>query len=249
MKYNKNIKKNNGQIAIIVLLASAIVLTLGLSASKITTTEVKINTDEESLKNAFNSAESAINQYLSIGSTNYLSTTNNSGASIVATNIGGANSLTTGSQVPSGTAQLFWLVNHNSDGSIGNNYYPSSFTISAEDQNIALKIDYFYIESGVYKVSRFGCYKSSNSNIVGFNFDCSQTINTSSKNSLLAVVTPLNGPTKITISGSSSFPIQGEDITSNSSTQDGIKTQIKTKYIYEFPTFMLDAITAKGSVE
>ena len=40
-------KQNKGQVAIVVLLASAILLTLGISASKQTVTDTKIETDEE----------------------------------------------------------------------------------------------------------------------------------------------------------------------------------------------------------
>ncbi|MDD2482862.1 MAG: hypothetical protein PHE71_01085 [Candidatus Shapirobacteria bacterium] len=60
----KNNQSNQGQIAIIVLLASAILLTLGMSASRKTVTDTKVDTDEELLKEAFNTAESGINNYL-----------------------------------------------------------------------------------------------------------------------------------------------------------------------------------------
>lgn len=247
-KIIKNNEQNYGQIAIIILLASAILLTLGLSASKITTSETKIETDEESLKTAFNTAESAINNYISGDrSKNY--SVSGSGATIVSTSIGDANSISSNGQVLAGNNQLFWLVSHNSDGIIGSTYYNSDFKITADNSNIALKIDYFYIDnSSAYQVNRFGCYAGSDTNLVGFSGDCTN-ISVANKKPLLVSVTPLGGSAKITISGSSNFPVQGEDIISNSSTNDGVKTQIKTRYIYEFPAFMLDAVTAKGNVE
>src|SRR5690606_38613653 len=115
--------------------------------------------------------------------------------------------------------------------------------------NVALKIDYFYIDSsGAYKVDRFGCYTGTNSSFVGFTYDCNNNISTTGKSSLLVSVTPLGGNAKITISGDSTFPSQGEEIMSSSSTDNGVKTQIKTRYVYQFPSFMLDAITARGMV-
>ena len=248
---NENlIKQNKGQIAIIVLLASAIVLTLGLSASKTAVTDTKIDTDEELLKEAFNTAESAINNYIiNIGNTNY--STEGSSASIISNIIGNADSISSEGVVSANTSQLFWLVDHDGDGKIGTNYYLGNyFKITADNSSVALKIDYFYIDSsGAYKVDRFGCYTGMDSSFVGFNFDCSNNIDTTGKKSLLVSVTPLGASTKITIVGDSTFPSQGEEITAASSTDNGIKTQIKTRYVYQFPSFMLDAITAKGTVE
>lgn len=248
-------KQNKGQIAIIVLLASAIILTLGLSASKTAVTDTKVDMDEELLKEAFNTAESAINNYLDSKTTNY--TTEGSSATIASTSIGGNNnetSLSSEGQVWANTNQLFWLVKHNENGSIGTNatdYYQGTyFKITADNSSVALKIDYFYIDSfGAYKVDRFGCYTGTNPSFVGFTYDCNNEIDTTDKKSLLVSVTPLGGPAKITIDGDSVFPSQGEEITAASSTDNGVKTQIKTRYVYQFPSFMLDAVTAKGTVE
>lgn len=252
MKNEKLIKQSRGQIAIIILLASAIVLTLGLSASKTAVTDTKIDTDEESLKEAFNTAESAINNFL-IDTNNTSYSTEGSSANITFDSIGNANSISSEGQVLANTNQLFWLVKHNENGSVGTSdtdYYPDDFRITADNSSIALKIDYFYIDaSNNYKVDRFGCYTGTNSSLIGFTFDCNQNISTTDKKSLLVSVTPLGGSTKITISGNSDFPSQGEELTAISITDSGVKTQIKTRYVYQLPSFMLDAITAKGMVE
>lgn len=250
---NENlIKQSRGQIAIIILLASAIILTLGLSASKIAVTDIKVDTDEELLKEAFNTAESAINNYLDNSGINY--TTEGSVATIDTTPIGGADSVSSEGVVSANTNQLFWLVKHNENGSVGTSatdYYQGSyFKITSDNSNVALKIDYFYIDgSGVYKVDRFGCYTGTNSSFVGFTNDCSNNISTTGKSSLLVSVTPLSDAAKITISGDSVFPPQGEEIMAASITDSGVKTQIKTRHIYQFPSFMLDAITAKNVIE
>ncbi|MDD2225151.1 MAG: hypothetical protein PHP97_03230 [Candidatus Shapirobacteria bacterium] len=250
IKNEKLIKNSQGQIAIIILLASAIILTLGLSASKTAITDTKVDTDEELLKEAFNTAESAINNYLTDSNkTSY--STEGSGATVASTSIGGNNvkEISTEGVVLANTNQLFWLVNHDNN-KIGSTYYQSDFKIEADNTNVALKIDYFYIDGSDYKVDRFGCPPSvPNVNFVGFNFDCSNKISVTGKKSLLVSVTPLGGSAKIKISGDSEFPVQGEEITAASSTDNGVKTQIKTRYVYQFPSFMLDAITAKNAIE
>lgn len=256
MKNNK-IKQNKGQIAIIILLASAIVLTLGLSVSKSTITNTKVDTNEESLKTAFNIAESAINNYLSTGSENY--SIEGSEATVVSSSIGGGslNSLSSEGEVLNNTNQLFWLVNHNIDGSIGTSatdYYPQSGNLTLDvdsGYSGALKIDYFYIEGGVYKVQRLGCNYNNSNVVVGYDssiVNCSN-LNLAGRNPLLVVVTPLGSPTTITISGNSSFPVQGQELTANSSTENGIKTQIKTRNMYQVPSFFIDAITAKNIIQ
>lgn len=255
IKGEKLIKQNQGQIAIIVLLASAIILTLGLSASKSTITSTKVDTDEESLKTAFNTAESAINNYLNTGNNNYSSTEGNN-ATINATTIGNTNQLSSEGQVLVNTNQLFWLVSHNDNGNIGTSnadYYQGGDITLSVDNNYsgALKIDYFYIENDVYKVQRLGC-NYNNSNVVNgydsLTTNCS-TLTVTNRKPLLIVVTPLGSPTSITIQGSSSFPVQGQELTSISTTSSGIKTQIKTIYLYQIPSFFIEAITARDPIQ
>ncbi len=241
----KNNKQNKGQVAIIVLLASAILLTLGISASKQTVTDTKIETDEELLKEAFNTAESGINNYLNNGGANY--STEGSGATVVSTAIGGSRSITSEGQVISNSNQLFWLVNHNSNGDIGATYYNSATVTLSFDTGYkgALKIDYFYIEGGVYKVGRFGYDYNGGTVVNGFTSSSgsSLTINLLG-NPLLISVTPIGQSTKLTLSGNSNFPQQGEELTSTGVTNSGVKTQVKTRYIYQIPLFFMEAITA-----
>ena len=249
------IKNNKGQIAIIILLASAIVLTLGLSASKSAVTDTKVDTDEELLKEAFNTAESGINNYLNTGNKDYITT--GSGANVVSTIIGDADSLSSEGVVPANKNQLFWLVNHDADGNIvTTDYYQGSSIDITTGVGFtgALKVDYFYIDNGgVYQVQRLGCRYDNNSNSAFNNgFSSCSTLNiTANTKPLLLAITPFGAATSLTItsSGSSPFPSQGEEIAASSTTDNGIKTQIKTRYIYQIPSFFLDAITAKNVVE
>lgn len=253
IKNEKLIKNSQGQIAIIILLASAIVLTLGLSASKTAVTDTKVDTDEELLKEAFNTAESAINNYLNVGETNY--TVVGSGATIVSTPIGGGSvqSLSSEGVVPANKNQLFWLVNHNENGSVGTEYYGGdSITLTVDsDFTGALKIDYFYKNGITYSVTRSGYNFNSSivTNFINNGGSKEVIIPIGSEDSLLLAVTPLGAATSLTITGNSPFPSQGEEIAASSSTDNGVKTQIKTRYVYQLPSFFLDAITAKNGVE
>lgn len=243
-------KQNKGQVAIIVLLASAILLTLGISASKQTVTDTKIETDEEALKEAFNTAESGINNYLNIGSTTY--TAEGSGATVDSATIGGGNSIASEGKVIFNSNQLFWLVNHD-NGDIGATYYGGATVTLSFDTNYtgALKIDYFYIDGIDYKVKRWG-YNCNNDTVVsGFerkNGDSIQ-LDLPLGESLLISVTPIGQSTTLTLSGNSNFPQQGEELTSTGVTSSGVKTQVKTRYIYQIPSFFMEAVTAANVIQ
>lgn len=248
------IKNNQGQITIIVLLASAIILTLGLSASKKTVTDTKVDIDQELLKEAFNAAESGINNYMNVGSTSY-NAGDGSNATVSLKTIGGGANLTSEGLVPANTPQLFWLVNHNSDGSIGTTYYPSNTDLKISVDSAftgALKIDYFYKSGAVYSVSRSGVnFHATNVTVTGYPNTSSKdtTINTGAVSPLLIIVTPLGGSTGLTISGSSAFPLQGEELTSVGTANNNVKTQVKTRNIYQIPSFFTESITARNIIQ
>lgn len=248
----KNNQSNQGQIAIIVLLASAILLTLGMSASRKTITDTKVNIDEELLKEAFNTAESGINNYLLDNTKTTYDSGDGNSAVVSSLPIGNANSLTSEGKAPTNTPQLFWLVNHNIDGTIGNTYYGSATATLAVDTgyNGALKIDYYYLEGGIYKVRRLGCNYGGSTVVNGFSSDTSTCSNlTLPPNALLLIVTPLGSETNLTLSGSSVFPLQGEELTAVGTAGSGVKTQIKTRNVYQLPPFFFESITAQNIIQ
>jgi hypothetical protein len=252
---NNRIELIKGQVSIIVLLVSAVVLALSLSASKRTVTETKIDTDEELLKEAFNTAESGINNYLDSGSSTYTSNQGEVTATVESSPIGNSDTISSEGQVLANESQFFWLVNHNADGSIGSDYFNGGNVYLATEGgfNGALKMEFFYIEGGVYKVRRIGCNYSGSSTVTGFDSsttNCS-TINTAGVSPLLIVVTPVGRSTTLTLSGTSGspFPLQGEELTSVGKTETGVKTQVKTRNIYKVPSFLLDAVTARGRIQ
>ena len=149
----QKIRNQKGQVVLMVLLASALVLTLGLSASRITTTETKIDTDQELLKRAFNTAESGIDYYLATGDTNYSSTGSDGAAELQVTKLGEVKTLSFNTMSLVGSYEYFWLVNHDTSATgIGTEYYSTNtgtINICSINPNVSssamgsLKIDYF----------------------------------------------------------------------------------------------------------
>ena len=124
-KKTKNIKQQ-GQVALMVILASALILTLGLSASRQATVETKIDTDQEMLKKAFNAAESGIEHYFGTGSTKYTGDELQGSANLNVKNFGDSQKLSFNSVTLPGDTEYFWLVDRQINGSLGSNYYSTS---------------------------------------------------------------------------------------------------------------------------
>jgi len=257
-------KRDDGQVALVVLLVSALMLTLGLSAAKQTTIETKIDTDEELLKQAFNAAESGIDYYLGTGKTTYSSPDLRTTAEISSRDIGNSQVLTSDGVVLSSEPFFFWLVNHDESGGVGSEYYSgSSLNLCVDDgYNKALKVDYFYLDNlGNYKVLHSGYnFDSDNAKlVVGFTDKVGAggcvDVSLSAGDPLLLVVTPIGGQTRLQSRGSNFFPIQGMEITSVGKAGDvsaevgsSVNTKVSIINRYELPAFMLEAVTSGGSV-
>ena len=65
--------RQKGQIMLIMLLVSAIVMVIGMTISKRTITGIKIDSDTEKQKQAFNAAESGLNYFIQTENTSYTS--------------------------------------------------------------------------------------------------------------------------------------------------------------------------------
>ncbi|HEX8923697.1 MAG TPA: hypothetical protein VF828_03110 [Patescibacteria group bacterium] len=259
-----------GQVALIVLIISAVVLTLGLSLSKKTVTEVKINTDEGMLKQAFNAAESGIDYYLSTGTTSFESVGTTTSAKVQSTPIGGASTLTFGALVDAGRTSYYWLVNHMDNGDVGSTYYSSSATridICVDSGfNGGALVDYYYLDaSNQYKTKRFGYYfgaspignftqtngsgtACSSNRGVRFNFGG----NLPAGSSLLIAVTPVSQASNISLVGDANFPVQGEEIASTGTAGADPSSQVTTKVrennIYTIPSFMFWPLSSKDDL-
>jgi hypothetical protein len=241
----KNIKKQAGQVVLMVLLASALVLTLGLSASKQATVETKIETDQELLKKAFNAAESGIEYYLGTGNTNYSGGESNGLADLAVKIVGDSKTLSFGNMTLDGSFDYFWLVNHNEDGTLGNEYYnsisnPHNLNVCTVDRSQAkLKISYFYkSDLGVYGV------KNVDEDTVS---GCISNFDLSSGNSLLLSVIPLGKSVKLELTGGVNFPVQGEEISSTGKVS-GVNNTVTVVNKYVVPEFLLEAVSSGGDV-
>ena len=249
-KMNKINKKQNGQVVLMVLMVSALMLTIGLSVSKNTVTETKVDTDEDLLKQAFNTAESGVEYYLGTGSTLYSEADSN--ATITTVDIGNKDEINSGGVVLSGEPFLFWLVNHDDNGDIGTTRFTGNITQICVDSNFVggLKVDLFTYNGSTYSTNRLGYNMNGSSQVNGFsqvNNSCTGNINVS--NGMLLAVTPIGGNTNITIKGDTAFPLQGEEITSVGRVSSGVNTKIKVLNRFnEIPPFMLDAVVSGDSV-
>ena len=270
------IKNNQGQIALVVLVISAVVMTIGLSMSKRSVVETNITTDEELLKQAFNAAESGIDYFLSTGQNSFSSSDNKSSANVVSSSIGGgANLIDMGELTKSNNVAFFWLVGHDSNGSIDmtQKYNGTMLTVCVDDSYVgSLKIDYFYYQSD-YKAQRVGFNVAVDNKVSNYSnipanpvTGCAGVANSrgidlgslpfvsSGATPLLLAVKPIGGDTNIKIQGDNLFPVQGVEIRSLGTAGDvggsGPKVNRNLRVVdkYFVPEFMIDAITSTGNV-
>lgn len=247
------------QVAIVALLISVLVMTIGLSLSKRTTIETTIDTNEESLRDAFNTAESGIDYYLKTGGSEYIVPSMPAAkANISSQNIGGGNYLDFGEYVSAGSSETYWLVNHNSDGSLGTSYYSgTSITVDVGNFDGALEAVYFYRSGGRYYVKRFG-YNFSNSpakKVEGFedkNGSSTVTISISPSQPIMIALRPIFDGGNFRIEGSNPFPSQGKEISSTGKVGEVSSGQVNKKVIvqerYRIPSFLMDALGAQGEI-
>ncbi len=272
------IDRSGGQVALVVLLISAVVLTLGLSISRKTVVETRIDTDEELLRQAFNTAESGVDYYLSTGETR-VSLEDGSSASINTSNIGEGSGVLDFDEVTTANQNsVFWMSGHDEDGIIqlsGGTYFNGdSVRLCVNDSFVgAVKVDYFYYDSGTssFNVKRMGYNINSSNYIQNYidrtpsNGSCSARssmkqidvtglLGSSTSRSLMMAVTPLGGSTRLVVSSASGvFPSQGEEIigtgTVTTEAASGTVTSMVRVYNkYRIPSFMLDAVTSLSSI-
>lgn len=248
-----------GQVAIIVLLVSAVVMTVGLSLSKKATTETKIDTNEELLKKAFNAAESGIDFYLGTGNTNYSSPDSMSTAEVEVNDINASGSILNFEEfVPINGSEFYWLVNHLDNGDIGGTYYDAATVdVCGTGFTGSVEINYFYRTGANFGVTRYGYNFGSVSLVNGFNNASGNCVTLTMSNSpILITVTPIFSGGRFYLTGSGTFPNQGLEISSTgksggtSTEVSGARANKKIKVMrrYKIPSFMLTGIVSETSV-
>lgn len=236
--------KNKGQVAIIVLLVSAVMLSMGLTMSKRETTQIKINTNDELLKKAFDTAESGINYYLGTGGTNYSSPNGDSYAVITANTVGAGQTINFGEYTTLGGSENYWLVNHLANGDIGTSYYGgANVNVCSNNYVGQVEVILFYGSN----VSRSVLNINNNCVVVGMK-----------TNPILLSIVPLTSGGKFYLdsNGGGNFSSQGTEINSQGNAgvaSIGVNATTASKQIniisrYKIPGFMVVGLMAEGSI-
>lgn len=251
-------KNRRAQVAIIALLISAVVMVVGLTFSKMTTVETRIDTNEEALRDAFNAAESGIDYYLKTGNKTYTVPTSTVKADVSVRNLGNETVLDFGEYTPEGESEFYWLVNHTATG-LGTSYFGGNqITVRHKGMDGSLAINIFYRSGTGFGVKRYG-YNFSNNTDKRVN-DFTDSIGNPEvsiipipTNSVLMTVTPIFSGANLSIVGTGgTFPVQGEEISSVGKVGEINAGQVSKKVViqqrYKLPGFLLDALSSEASV-
>jgi len=218
--------KNKGQVMLAILLLGTFVMTLGLTISKRTIGEIRIDTDEEMLKDAFNVAESGIDYFLKTENGNYSPE-----------NIEMMAKVTKDTEVFDNTKALIYK------NKIEVNLDLSKFDGSALkvqiNRNAKVRLDLFW---GNNRVERFLFDRK----------DEGDSISISAGGKKYLKIMSIDGkPCDFTIIPSGG-KFEQSVITSigyaKKSDPNGVKTVISTEEEFNIPYFLLDAVTAVGGV-
>lgn len=253
-----------GQVALIVLVISALALTLGLSLSDKIRSGVKISKDDELLQKAFDAAESTLDNYYAKGDRQY--STGDAQGNLTISSIVGT-TIPFNKYVRSDEYAFFWLVGHHEDD--GEINYSQAY--NSDDLTICyntfpeggLLVYYFYRGGSSYEVTRSaynlssdyfgteGLTGSGGSECPGYDSYFRYTLSPSptSVTPLLLIVKPVGGGSNFMVSGGN-FPSQGNtlDALGTSGTANApIKEENRwdpTKYMF----FMLEGIVSRNSI-
>jgi len=259
-------KNNKGQVALIILLISAVVMTLGLSVSKKVTTETKIDTNEELSKQSFNAAESGIDYFLSTGTTglnSYTSPNGDSKADVAINTVGGGIEIDLKRKIDPNSNAFFWLSGHDpvTEAVDLNGYHYSGNSLklcisSGFSGSLSIaSYGYSIFPTTTYSVKRGG-YNFGTTVVENFTaqtldadgcFDISSLLfNSAVSRNLLLSVTPLFKPTTLVLKGNANFPVQGKEIVSTGVAGDllnGVSRKVTVFSSYDVPGFLLDAVS------
>ncbi len=215
-----------GQIALIVLTVMAVALTLGLSMSRRSVTDVSISEKEQESAKAFSAAEAGIEEalrQLKQGETDVSIVGSDLGVEEVNVNItevgGNTEYIYPQDFVRSGESVVVWLREHNDDGTINFDagYDSNEITVCWANE-AALEITYFYQDGGSYDIRRWASDPGDNGN----NFDnaagsaCSDLAHSYEISGLpgtplFLVLKPFYNQTPLGVRGDE-FPSQGYEI-------------------------------------
>ncbi len=244
-------------------------MTIGLSLISRTVTDVRISSQIEESGRAFSAAEAGVENALKvinvlpIGPTRSI-TLNNASADYSVSDIGGNSSLYTFPLTEANSSQLLWLVNHNSNGSLGTEFYPTDKTIDicwgTTGNNSALELSLYYKTGTTYKIAKSAydpdiargnnfnpadkvgnycnssyLYKHAFNFIADFGVDASDVL-------LALRMTPVYENTSIGVlpAATVNLPVQGNQINSVGKSSTGVVRKIQVNKTYNMLPGLLD---------
>lgn len=272
MKTINNLQENKrGQVALIVLMLASVVMTIGLSLSKKATVDTKVNINEELAKQAFNAAESGVENYLGTGSVNYVSGDSSTKASVSVENVGNGSTVNFDQFTLVNKTVPYWLVGHDSDGNVDySNYYRGADLRMCVQSSFtgALMADYYYRDlSNNYVAKRYG-FNVNADTVQGFtnltlplsqgvcmsNYREIPILTSLTGTPLLLIVRPIDMGTKMYLAGDGQiFPIQGELISSQGKageveTSREVSRTVGVLRLYDVLPFLTNSVVSWGNV-
>lgn len=169
-QFSNSLKKESGQVVLMLVLITIVGLTIGLSLISRTVTDIRISSQLEQSGRAFSAAEAGVENALkgaTVGGPVATIALPDATASYSVTQVGNSSATLSFPVTSPGSLQTVWLIDHNTDGITLNEAsgysYPasSSFDIcwgTAPNLTPAMVVSLFYkTAGGTYKVAR-GAY-------------------------------------------------------------------------------------------
>ena len=230
---------------------------------------IKVDTNEELSKKAFNAAESGVDNYLGTGSTVYKSEDAQTAADVSTVNVGNGTTVNFNQFILANQSSFYWLVGHDKNADIDYTTYYVGTSLSICVQSAftgALKIDYFYRDSSNnYITKRFG-YNLTADVVPGFDnlpptaqgkcvakyqeIDISGAVldGGTTVKPLLLSIKPVGSGTRMYLTGTGQlFPVQGEVISSKGKTE-GVSRQVGVLRVYDVSPFLVDSVIGWGNI-
>ncbi len=271
--------KQNGQILIIMLLIMAVVLTLGLTASRQVTTDLKVSRQQAESAKAYSAAESGLEKALAgLGTDKTDLEAGYVSATVEQQDIGGTSpELVWPSTVRQGEGMFFWLTGHHADGAIDyDNYYNGSLTFCWQkadnngDTIPAVVAALFYDQGKKVKYWALDADRDSRTNDNNFDapvsppaanecpnnsFNYSKTISLSVNDPVFLWIRVFYADAQLGFKGNANLPIQGYVYTSTGEVAPTDAPEVISRRIQAFKTFkqpdpiLLEPLVSFGDIK
>ncbi len=158
--------KNSGQTLLVILLVTAVILTIGLAVASYSITNIKISRYEEESARVFSAAEAGIEEALKLGTApeSGMVTIGDITAEVTETVQGGGSDFDfAGGKFESEELANVWLVGHTDEGTLDpSTYFPANGIIDVcwgdettiNDNTPAIEVALLYKDGGDFKVAR-----------------------------------------------------------------------------------------------